>query len=155
MLCIAPGPHVVYRGPLVGIGGHLLCIVFMGRGEDLFVILSTTFGLGKREVIFMVHDCMFFSSDSTFTHKNILSALKDVVDWKSLGIQLNISLTKIEEIDINNRGQVADCRRHLIQFWLESDTSCSWKKLIDALSSCDHVVLAEQLKTKTLCTPVP
>ena len=92
-----------------------------------------------------VYFCL--SSDHTFTHKNILSALKDVVDWKSLGTQLHISLTKIEEIDINNRGQVADCRRHLIQFWLESDTSCSWKKLIDALSSCDHVVLAELLKT--------
>ena len=87
------------------------------------------------------------SSDHTFTHKNILSALKEVVDWKSLGIQLHINLTKIKEIDINNRGQVADCRYDLVQFWLESDTSCSWKKLIDALSSCGHVVLAEQLKT--------
>ena len=92
-----------------------------------------------------VYFCL--SSDHTFTHKNVLSALKDVVDWKSLGTQLHISPAKIKEIDINNRGQVADCRRHLIQFWLESDTSCSWKKLIDALSSCDHVVLAEQLKT--------
>eukprot|EP00731_Ephydatia_muelleri_P022384 Em0014g975a len=93
--------------------------------------------------------------DHTFTHKNILNALKEVVDWKSLGSQLDIKLTKIKEIDVNNRGQVAECRYDLVQFWLESDTSCSWKKLIDALSSCDHVVLAEQLKTKTLCTPVP
>ena len=78
-----------------------------------------------------------------------------MVDWKSLGTQLPISPSKIKEIDVNNRGQVADCRYDLVQFWLESDMSCSWKKLIDALSSCDHVVLAEQLKTKTLCTPVP
>ena len=58
-----------------------------------------------------------------------------------------IDPSKIKEIDINNRRQVADCRYDLVQFWLELDMSCSWKKLIDALSSCDHVVLAEHLKT--------
>ena len=90
---------------------------------------------------------IFLSLDLAFNLKNILSALKEVVEWKSLGIQLHISPAKIKEIDINNGGQVADCRYDLVQFWLESDMSCSWKKLIDALSSCDHVVLAEQLKT--------
>ena len=91
------------------------------------------------------------SADPTLTHKNVLNALKDVVEWKSLGVQLDVSAPKIKEIDVNNRGQVAECRYDLVQFWLESDLSCSWKKLIDALKSIGKSVLAEEIRT-TYCT---
>ena len=93
---------------------------------------------------------MCFSSDPTLTHKNVLSALKDVVEWKSLGVQLDISAPKIDEIDVNNRGQVAECRYALVKFWFESDVSCSWKQLIDALKSIGKSVLAEEIRT-TYC----
>ena len=88
---------------------------------------------------------MSLYADPTFTHKNVVKALKDLVEWKSLGDELDISAPKINEIDINYRGQVADCRRALVQYWLESDVSCSWKKLIDALKSIDKSVLAEEI----------
>ena len=89
---------------------------------------------------------MSLYADPTLIHKNVLIALKDVVEWKSLGVQLDISAPKIKEIDINNRGQVADCRHDLVQFWLESDVSCSWEKLIDALESIGKSVLAEEIR---------
>ena len=89
-------------------------------------------------------------ADPTLTHKNVLNALKDVVEWKLLGDQLNISASKIKEIDVDNRGQVADCRRALVQYWLESDVSCSWKKLTDALKSIGKSVLAEEI-IRTYC----
>ena len=92
----------------------------------------------------------YLSADPTFTLKNITSALKPVVEWKTLGVQLDISGTKIKEIDVNNRGQVAECKHDMVQFWLESDTSCSWKKLVDALNTCDQSVLAEKIKS-TYC----
>ena len=93
---------------------------------------------------------MSLCADPTFTRKNVLNALKDVVEWKSLGVQLDISAPKIKEIDINNRGQVTECRCDLVQFWLESDVSYSWKKLIDALKSIGKSVLAEEI-IRTYC----
>ena len=93
---------------------------------------------------------MSLYADPTFTHKNVVNALKDVVEWKSLGVQLHISASKIKEIDVNNRGQVAECRRVLLQYWLESDVSCSWKKLIAALKSIGKSVLAEEI-IRTYC----
>ena len=72
------------------------------------------------------------------------------MDWKSLAIQLEMSGTKIQEIDVNNRGRVSDCRRDMIEFWLQSDISCSWQKLIDALTSSDQSVLAEEIRV-TYC----
>ena len=72
------------------------------------------------------------------------------MDWKSLAIQLELSGTKIEEIDVNNRGQVSHCRRDMIQFWLQSDISCSWQKLIGALMSTKQSVLADEIRV-TYC----
>ena len=69
------------------------------------------------------------------------------MEWKSLGVQLDISAPKIKEIDVNNRGQVADCRYDLVQFWFEFNVSYSWKKLIHALKSIDKSVLAEEIGT--------
>ena len=68
------------------------------------------------------------------------------VEWKTLGTQLDISAAKIKEIDVNNRSQVAECKHDMVQFWLESDSSCSWKKLLDALNMCDQSVLAKKIR---------
>ena len=92
-----------------------------------------------------VHCDLCFIADPTFTDKNILNAIKDVVNWKSLGTQLGIEASKIKEIDANNRGQVESCRWDLITSWLQSDVSSSWKKLIDALRNIDKTVLADQI----------
>ena len=73
-----------------------------------------------------------------------------MVKWKSLGVELEISAAKIKEIDYNNRGQIAECKHDMVQFWLESDILCSWKKLIDALILNDQSVLAEEIRN-TYC----
>lgn len=69
-----------------------------------------------------------------------------MADWKLLGAQLGVMAPKMQEIDVYNRGQIADCRLDLMQFWLESDVSCSWKKLIDALRKIDKSVMASTLR---------
>lgn len=83
----------------------------------------------------------------------MLNVLKDVVEWKSLGVQLDISAAKIKEIDVENRGKVADCSYELINFWFESDVSCSWEKLTDALKSIGKSVLAAEI-IKKVCTHI-
>ena len=99
-------------------------------------------------ILLLLTIVMSLYADPSFTLKNLLNAIKDVVDWKSLGVQLDISAAKIKEIDVNNRGQVADCRFALVQYWLESDVACSWERLIDALKAIGQSVLAEEIRTK-------
>lgn len=92
----------------------------------------------------------FFCSQypDSLTHKNILNALKDVVDWKSLGVQLDISPAMLEEICVNNRGQVGDCKFAMVSFWLKSDKTFSWMKLVDALKSVGLLALAEGIRAQ-------
>ena len=85
-------------------------------------------------------------TDDTFTPKNILRALNEVVEWKSLGVHLDISPAMLQEICVNNRGQVGDCKFAMVSVWLSSDKACSWRKLIDALKSLRLLALAEEIK---------
>ena len=71
-----------------------------------------------------------------------------MTEWKRLGLNLDINMAKLNEIDVNNRGQVAECKLNMVQFWLESDMYRSWKKLIDALLLIDQKVLAERIRDK-------
>ena len=96
---------------------------------------------------------MFLSLDPTFTFRNVIRALRPMVQWKSLGVELEISAAKMKEIDHNNRGQVVECKHDMVHFWLESDTSSSWRKLLDALISNDQSVLAEEIKNIYCQTP--
>ena len=69
-----------------------------------------------------------------FTIKNILRKIGDV-DWKALGIKLNLDPAKLIEIECKHRGLIGDCRYNMIEFWLTNDTSASWEKLEAALAT--------------------
>ena len=61
-------------------------------------------------------------------------------NWKVLSkMLLNHDLVKngyLETIESNSPGKVKCCKR-MFKKWLETDTSASWKKLIEALQSPD------------------
>ena len=81
-----------------------------------------------------------------FNLKNILRQLDDVVDWKSLGMELDISSARLNEIEVNNRGRVAACRRDMVEAWLATDGAVSWSKLADALVAVGQDVRAELVR---------
>ena len=68
------------------------------------------------------------------------------MEWKSLGIELDINSAKLSEIDSNNRGRVGDCKRDMVDFWMASDTSASWNKLAQALDSISQNVRAKEVR---------
>ena len=81
-----------------------------------------------------------------FTTMNILRRTSDVVDWKSLGIELGLDPAKLNEIEQNFRGMVSDCRQAMIEFWVTSDTSASWNKLAAALEGISQNVKAQEVR---------
>ena len=81
-----------------------------------------------------------------FTVKNIRRQISSVVDWKDLGIELDIDLAKLNEIERNCQGKVGDCRISMIDFWVNSDTSASWNKLAAALEAISQNVKAKDVR---------
>ncbi len=65
--------------------------------------------------------------------KDVIKAAS-IVKWENLGLALGLSSQKLEEISINNRGNVEECRKAMYRLWFRDGTA-TWKNLCLALDS--------------------
>jgi len=79
--------------------------------------------------------------------KNLTNALNKVDDWQGLGIQLEIDYHELQKID-RSHSTVEECKRTMLQFWLDSDTKASWKALLSALYELNLNRVVEEIKSK-------
>ena len=96
-------------------------------------------------------------SNSVPSFQDILHHLDDVRDvWFSIGLVLGIKMTKLREIEQQNLQKPDGTRRclaELIEYWLYSDPSACWARLIRALEQLDHLRLAAAIKRQHLWEP--
>ena len=52
--------------------------------------------------------------------------------WREVGVQLNLDVAILNEIEANCRGDVRECCTKMFQIWLIWDTEASWITVIDA-----------------------
>ena len=71
-----------------------------------------------------------------------------VTDWYELGLQLGVEDTKLEEIEMDNRGDLKACRRNMFRAWLKVTPSPSYKQLAEALMAVGEVKEAQLLHKK-------
>lgn len=55
--------------------------------------------------------------------------------WKVIGTLLNIPKFTLDEINRKCPNNVDDCCNELLTTWLESDTTASWKHMIQTINS--------------------
>ena len=53
--------------------------------------------------------------------------------WYSLGIQLSIDTSYLDQIEKNYGGDAERCRIEVIKFWLRNVQKFTWKKLAQAV----------------------
>ena len=69
--------------------------------------------------------------------KDLMHHLESIVkNWFQLGMQLGLSMSKLEEIECNNPSNILRCKRLMLQEWQRRPTlKPSWCTLVDALCS--------------------
>ena len=67
-------------------------------------------------------------------------------DTKKLGIYLDISCAKLQELQQNNFSDSEGFLIDAINYWLKNDTEKSWSKLAEAVENCGHKLLAEEAR---------
>ena len=72
------------------------------------------------------------SSDASIL-KQILRVTKEVTGWYSLGIQLNIDTSYLDQIERNYGGDAERCKIKAIKCWLRFVQNCTWNKLARAV----------------------
>ena len=95
-----------------------------------------------------IHDD-FFPPDRLFPMgvKDLLHHLKDiVVHWYELGVQLDVPISKLNEIRCNNPSDVYQCKLLMLQEWQKRPTlKPSWCTLVDALQKMEENAIAENI----------
>ena len=90
--------------------------------------------------------CVHVLTDQLFPMgiKDLLHHLKDiVVHWYELGVQLDVPLSKLNEIRCNNSSDVYQCKLLMLQEWQRQPTlKPSWCTLVDALNKMEENVIA-------------
>ena len=73
----------------------------------------------------------------------------EVDDWYSLGVALMVPPSKLEEIQKSSPHEgIQRWRINLLQHWLNSTPSASWRVLVMALEKIGHHTLSTRLREK-------
>jgi len=79
--------------------------------------------------------------------KDLLHHLDEiVVCWYKLGVQLDVPISKLNEIRCNNSSDVYQCKLLMLQEWQRRPTlKPSWCTLVDALCNMKENAIAEKI----------
>ena len=79
--------------------------------------------------------------------KDLMHHLKDIVEhWYELGMQLDVPISKLNEIRCNNPGDVHQCKLLMLQEWQRQPTlKPSWCTLVDALRNMKENAIVKRL----------
>ena len=81
---------------------------------------------------------------STLVVVNAIQSLT-VEETKDLVFQLGVPLSDLDDVTARYGG--SDCKRHLIQKWLDGDTWASWAELVSGLERIKRNVLAKNIES--------
>jgi hypothetical protein len=77
-----------------------------------------------------------------------MAELKDVVDWFGLGVHLKLDVAKLKGIEAQNGSGTEECKREMLQVWMDTVGESDWPSIVAALKKIDEADLAEKLNKK-------
>ena len=79
--------------------------------------------------------------------KCLMHQLEEIVrGWHQLGMELGLPTSKLEEIEVNNPGNVLRCKRLMLQEWERRPTlKPSWSSLVEALRKMNESTIADSI----------
>lgn len=85
--------------------------------------------------------------DSTPSVKEVLNETKEVTEWYSLGIQLDIKCDVLDQIGRNYNGDAERCKTEVLKFWLRNTEERTWGRLVQAIDQMGgHAILVQSLR---------
>ena len=81
------------------------------------------------------------------TVKELMVAVSNVSDWHALGIQLDLTMSQLKDIDITcHKEGLKRIKAEMFDAWLKSSSSASWNDLIKALKAIGEDKVASQIE---------
>ena len=77
------------------------------------------------------------------------SELARVSDWHTLGLKLGLRADQLSVIQINNQAfGVERCKSEMLDKWLRTNPSASWRNVVSALQSMEEHAVANRVMQK-------
>ena len=82
---------------------------------------------------------------------DVLAVIRDLNDWKDLGLQLGLLHRRLEKIDLEHQGEVEMCKLEMLSAWLQQQDNVSqkgvpsWSVLRAALQSMGEHETADRI----------
>ena len=87
--------------------------------------------------------------DPPLTVKELMAAVSDVNDWHALGIQLDLKMSQLMDIDVTYHKEGVERKKaEMFSAWLNNSPSTSWNNLIKALKAIGKDKVASQIATQ-------
>ena len=103
----------------------------------------------------MMGECPCYYVLITFTAENdlcdVLNVIRDLDDWKDLGLQLGLLYPSLIDIETYRRGKPSECRIDMLSAWLQQRDNVSqkgvpsWSVLRDALKQMGEHETADRI----------
>ena len=122
------------------------------RSNTLVPSCIKTSDLKEIEKNFGSNDYYFQSgSNHPTTLKKFLNDTKEVTDWHSLGIQLEIPTSHLRHIEDNYGSNAKRCKMEVIDYWLQNDPEHTRSKLAQAVEDMGgHANVVQTLRAQGL-----
>ena len=91
------------------------------------------------------------TAPDTPTLKELKNALKSVLDWHSLGVNLDLKSHQLGTIEKNHRGDDERCRTEMLICWLDDTIAPTWGAVAEALDQMGQGRVADEIR-KTYIT---
>jgi len=85
------------------------------------------------------------AADAVLSVKNLFNVTKEVTNWYTLGLQLDIPTHKLQSIQHDHR-TLENSKHEMLHFWVHSDPEASWAKLATAVEKMEFRCISERIR---------
>ena len=85
------------------------------------------------------------AADAVLSVKNLFNVTKEVTNWYTLGLQLDIPTHKLQSIQHDHR-TLENSKHEMLHFWVHSDPEASWGKLATAVERMEFRRISERIR---------
>ena len=93
-------------------------------------------------------DCMrIFRLNYAADLKDLIADLREVIEWRTFGMHLNVPLVDMEHIQSDNRSDLRACREQMLITWAKVATP-TWQAVVHSLIKTGYKRLAKDIAQK-------
>ena len=85
------------------------------------------------------------AADAVLSVKNLFNVTKEVTNWYTLGLQLDIPTHKLQNIQHDHR-TLENSKHEMLHFWVHSDPEASWGKLATAVEKMEFRRISKRIR---------